>query len=104
MKMRGALRWVSTAQQGYFTQTGGYAGSFESLQPHIHGPVDAFVRVNILRATKDGWAAEATHPDLPGKSCIYWLGVAEFRADTKTASEKRTSERPGRAVCDLDPS
>jgi hypothetical protein len=82
MKMRAALRWVATAQRAYFSETGGYADSYDALRPRFEDRIDAAVGVKFLRAAKDGWAAE----------------------DTKAAFEERPSERPGRAVCDLDPS
>ena len=104
MKMRGALRWVATAQESYFARAGTYAAAVDSLREDIRGNLDPRVQVTILRAAKDGWAGEATHPDAPGKSCIYWIGEPVFGTDTKTASEKRTSTRPGRALCDSDPS
>jgi hypothetical protein len=104
MSMRGALRWVATAQESHLSRAGAFASTLDSLRQDMHGPVDPLVRITILRAAKEGWAGEATHPDLPGKSCIYWLGPPDFGKDTKTALEKRTSARPGRVLCDSDPS
>jgi hypothetical protein len=41
------------------------------------------VRVRMLFADSEGWAAEATYDLLPGKSCVIWAGTVPRRPATK---------------------
>jgi hypothetical protein len=56
------------------------------------------VRVRMLFASSDGWAAEASYDLLPGRSCVVWGGTVPQRPATK--SLRRMAEREGVPVCD----
>jgi hypothetical protein len=56
------------------------------------------VRVKMLFASSDGWAAEATYDLLPGRSCVIWGGkVPKLPV---TAADKLPAEDEGVPVCD----
>jgi uncharacterized protein (DUF1778 family) len=56
------------------------------------------VRVKMLFANSEGWAAEATYDLLPGRSCVIWGGkVPRLPA---TTGDKLVAEDEGVPVCD----
>ena len=56
------------------------------------------VRVKMLFANSEGWAAEATYDLLPGRSCVIWGGrVPKLPV---TAADKIEAEDEGVPVCD----
>lgn len=56
------------------------------------------VRVRMLFASSEGWAAEATYDLLPGRSCVIWGGTVPQRP--ATAADKIVAEDEGVPVCD----
>jgi hypothetical protein len=56
------------------------------------------VRVRMLFASSDGWAAEASYDLLPGRTCVVWGGTVPQRPATK--SLRRMADREGVPVCD----
>jgi hypothetical protein len=56
------------------------------------------VRVRMLFADSEGWAAEASYDLLPGESCVIWAGVVPRRPATK--AQRRVPERQRVPVCD----
>jgi hypothetical protein len=56
------------------------------------------VRVRMLFADSEGWAAEATYDLLPGESCVIWAGVVPRRPATK--GQHLVAERERIPVCD----
>ncbi|MFN0099898.1 MAG: hypothetical protein ACKVS7_14590 [Gemmatimonadaceae bacterium] len=95
------LTALVTAQQSYLGAYDEYASSFErgaikgvKLRP------SPGVTVTITYATKQTFAARATHDWLPGRSCVMKVGsVAASRIPT-TTNEKKGPSRNGVPVCD----
>jgi hypothetical protein len=56
------------------------------------------VRVRMLFADSEGWAAEATYDLLPGESCVIWAGVVPRRPATK--AQRIVADRERLPVCD----
>jgi hypothetical protein len=56
------------------------------------------VRVKMLFANSEGWAAEATYDLLPGRSCVIWGGTVPKLP--VTATDKIEAEDEGVPVCD----
>jgi hypothetical protein len=56
------------------------------------------VRVRMLFANSEGWAAEASYDLLPGRTCVIWGGAVPQRPATK--AQRRIAEREGVPVCD----
>ena len=56
------------------------------------------VRVRMLFANSEGWAAEATYDLLPGRSCVIWGGTVPQRP--VTATDKIEADDEGVPVCD----
>jgi hypothetical protein len=56
------------------------------------------VRVRMLFANSEGWAAEATYDLLPGRSCVIWGGAVPQRPATK--AQRRMAGQEGVPVCD----
>jgi hypothetical protein len=62
------------------------------------GTVERDVRVKILAADDQSWAAKATHARFPGKSCVIWFGAVAQRPTTD--AQRRQENRSGVPVCD----
>jgi hypothetical protein len=56
------------------------------------------VKVRMLFASSDGWAAEATYDLLPGRSCVIWGGEVPKRPSTAAEGHEPPRERV--PVCD----
>lgn len=91
--LRSDLRALTIAQEGVVHGTGAYATSLDSLGLR-HSPG---VRVELLWPTPDGWSAVATHPLLPGVSCVVFAG--NVAAPPATWKQGRRAG-PGEIACD----
>ena len=58
-------------EQGFFAENGAYSGDLDRLGFRPRGAS----RIEFIWVTKDGWAARATHPALPGRDCVTFTGV-----------------------------
>jgi hypothetical protein len=56
------------------------------------------VRVRMLFASSEGWAAEASYDLLPGRSCVIWGGTVPQRPATR--GQHRIAGQEGVPVCD----
>jgi hypothetical protein len=91
--LRSDLRAVTAAQEGALHTTGQYKTQFEQLQL----TPSPKVRVEFVRPTIEGYSAIATHPDLPGVSCVVYAGdVASPPSTRKNGSHGGVGE----VVCD----
>jgi hypothetical protein len=90
------LRNLAHSQQTYFGTQGIYAKRTEPLALQYLWHRD--VRVKILAADGESWAAKATHARLPGKSCVIWFGPVVQRPATD--AQRRRGDRSGVPVCD----
>jgi hypothetical protein len=87
------LRRLVATEQGFFAENGTYSGDLDRLGFHPRGAT----RIEFLWVTKDGWAARATHPAVPGRDCVTFTGgggaVPATRRFGRTGGE-------GVVVCD----
>jgi hypothetical protein len=91
--LRSDLRALTAAQEGALHQTGRYKTELAPLQ--LTPSVD--VRVELLYATIEGWSAVATHPRLPGLSCVVYAGEVPVPPTTQKLGRRGGV---GEVVCD----
>jgi hypothetical protein len=94
--MKVDLRNLAHSQETYFAMQGSYARRTEPMALQYLWHRD--VRVKILTADGQSWAAKATHARSPGKSCVIWFGAVAQRPSTD--AQRRQENRPGTPVCD----
>ena len=94
--MKVDLRNLVRSQETYFAMQGSYARRTEPLALQYLWHRD--VRVKILAADRQSWAAKATHARYPGKSCVIWFGPVAQRP--RTDAYQRRGNRSGVPVCD----
>jgi len=91
--LRSDLRAVTAAQEGALHTTGEYKTRFEQLQltpsPGVH--------VEFVQPTIEGYSAVATHPGLPGVSCVVYAGDVRNPPVTRKLGRRGTV---GEVVCD----
>lgn len=94
--MMADLRNLVRSQETYFANQGVYARRTEPLAlQYLWRPG---VRVRIMAADRQSWAAKATHARLPGKSCVIWFGSVAQRPATD--AQRRQGQEAGVPVCD----
>jgi hypothetical protein len=103
--VRSSLRAVATAQEAYWGEHGTYTDDLSVLRQVMEGiescEIQEGVSVRVAQASENGWAAEATHPDYPERSCVQWYARPGAIEPITTAREGlRGDESPGRVVCD----
>ena len=91
--LRSDLRAVTAAQEGALHTTGAYKTRFEQL---FLTPSPG-VRVELVNPTIEGYGAVATHPDLPGVSCVVYAGDVANPPSTRKLGRRGTV---GDIVCD----
>ena len=91
--LRSDLRAVTAAQEGALHTTGEYRTRFEQLQL----TPSPGVRVEFIQPTIEGYSAVATHPGLPGVSCVVYVGDVKNPPVTKKLGRRGTV---GEVVCD----
>jgi hypothetical protein len=102
-RLRSALRALAGAQEKHYTAHGTYSDDVETLKTYAGCDIAAGVAVLVQHASQLGWAAESTHPALPGESCVYWYARPKTIGPLVTRSRKYPAhEFPGRAICDFD--
>lgn len=69
-QIRRSLRSVVAAEQGFYAENGTYTEDFERLGFRPDGGSE----VRFLWLTREGWAASGTHPALPGRDCVIFVG------------------------------
>jgi hypothetical protein len=94
--MKVDLRNLAHSQDTYFKMQGIYARRPQTLALQYLWHRD--VKIKILMADAQSWAAKATHARFPGKSCVIWHGQIEQRPVTD--ARRRQENRPGVPVCD----
>jgi hypothetical protein len=94
--MKVDLRNLAHSQETYFAMQGVYARRTEPLALQYLWHRD--VRVKILAADEQSWAAKATHARFPGKSCVIWFGAVAQRPATD--AQQRQENRAAVPVCD----
>ena len=89
------LRNLVSAQESYFGRNHKYTNSLKELgYKAVAGAV-----VMVFRADNGGWAGRAVHPELPGRSCVIWVGPTGEMAKPTTDHQRRTGAE-GVPACD----
>lgn len=100
LSTRKMLRLLTTAQEQYFARHLAYSDRLDVLRPSFRAAWDDSVDVRILHAGARAWSGVATHPALPGRSCVIFVGpVSELPAVPRTAGGKAAVEE-GVPACD----
>jgi hypothetical protein len=106
--MRTALRMLATVQEIHYSQHYTYSRDVDALRAAGRpGSVPADVLVKVVFASDQGHGMVATHPLLPGQSCVMWVGAAEAAAEASPLlvtlqKQLKGVERRGRVTCDFD--
>jgi len=93
-QIRRSLRRLVAAEQGFYAENGTYTEDQAALGFRPSGQTE----VKFLWLTSRGWAASGTHPGLPGRDCVVFVGDANAPPTTLRFTR---SGREGFVVCDL---
>jgi hypothetical protein len=95
-QIRRSLRTLVAAEQGFYAENGTYSEDLARLGYRPAGES----QVRFLWLTRKGWAASGTHPALPGRDCVTFVGAADA---PPTTLKLVRSGREGVVVCDAQP-
>ena len=96
-QIKSDLRNLVTAQEAYYAGHSAYAPAMDGLSFRASNGD----QVSLTVTQNNSWAAVATHPSRPGKSCVVYVNVAA-KYQPKTMQSKLTGG-DGQPVCDGDP-
>jgi hypothetical protein len=94
--IRRGLRRLVAAEQGFYAENGAYTEDFDRLGFKPEGEAG----FRFLWLTRDGWAASGTHPAVPGRDCVIFVG--RVNAAPTSLKYVRTA-REGVPACDVTP-
>lgn len=94
VSMRDNLRTLVTNQEAHFSDHTTYTLDLGRARYRSTNGV----AVVMLKATGTGWSARATHPRLPGKSCVIWVGSVSPLPTTDGSGRRAAAE--GEPTCD----
>ena len=94
--VRRGLGRVVVAQETYYAENGVYTDELARLGVKP----EAGTEMRFLWLTRTGWAASGTHPDVPGRDCVIYVG--RDHGPPTTLHDVR-SGREGTPVCDVLP-
>ena len=92
-QIRRGLRRLVVAEEAFFAETGVYTQDLGRVGFAPEGES----RIRFLWVSRDGWAASGTHPEMPGRDCVIYVG-REHEAPTTLKYVR--SGREGVPVCD----
>jgi hypothetical protein len=95
-QIRRGLRRLVAAEESFYAENGVYT---EDLSRVGFAP-EGETGVRFLWLSRDGWAASGTHPDMPGRDCVIYVGRAH---GAPTTLKSVRSGREGVPVCDASP-
>jgi hypothetical protein len=95
-QIRRSLRLLVAAEQGFYAENATYTGDINRLAFRPSGES----QVKFLWVTRQGWAASGTHPAVPGRDCVVFVGTANAAPTTLRFTR---SGREGMVVCDVQP-
>ncbi|MEO7648280.1 MAG: prepilin-type N-terminal cleavage/methylation domain-containing protein [Gemmatimonadaceae bacterium] len=82
--MKGDLRNLATAQEGYAADNAGayFSGAATVTTPHASGyaPSTGVSVTAVADSANNGWHATATHGSAAGKLCFIWTGTVKTGA------------------------
>lgn len=93
-QIRRSLRMLVAAEQGFYAENGTFSEDPNRLGFRPSGQS----QVKFLWVTRRGWAASGTHPALPGRDCVVFVGVANAAPTTLKFTR---SGGEGVVVCDV---
>lgn len=98
-RLKNDLRNLVTAQESYYASHSAYADILGNLAFRPSNGSE----VSLVATQNNAWAAVASDPSWPGKSCVIFINLAE-KYRPKTLQEKRSGETndEGRPLCDGD--
>lgn len=96
-QIRRGLRRLVVAEETYYAENGVYTEDLARIGFRPEGDT----QLRFLWLSRTGWAASGTHPGMPGRDCVVYVG-REHGAPT-TLRDVR-SGREGVPVCDATPS
>jgi hypothetical protein len=96
--MRADLRNMIMAQEMYWTVNHHYASDAAALTAYRSR---SDVRIEIARATVDGWTAKATSANAAGRSCVIWAGPVPT-VDRPATDDERKTFPEAEVSCDGD--
>src|SRR5438105_9390590 len=98
-RLKSDLRNLVTAQEAYYADHSSYADQIDNLK---FKPSNGS-QVSLVATQNNAWAAVASDPSWPGKSCVIYINLAE-KYRPKTAQEKLvgTNKDEGKPMCDGD--
>ena len=94
--IRRGLRRLVAAEETYYAENGVYT---EDLSRMGFSP-EKDTEVRFLWLARTGWAASSTHPGMPGRDCVIFVGRAH---GAPTTLRDVRSGREGVPVCDASP-
>jgi hypothetical protein len=94
--IRRGLRRLVAAEQGFYAENGAYSEDFDRLRFAPEGGT----QIRFLWVTREGWAASGTHPAVPGRDCVIFVG--RVNAAPTSLKYVRTA-REGIPACDVTP-
>jgi hypothetical protein len=94
--VRRGLRRLVVAEETYYAENGVYTDDLSRIGYTAEPGTD----VRFLWVARTGWAASGSHPEVPGRDCVIYVGRS--RAPPTTARDTRTA-REGTPVCDALP-
>lgn len=94
--IRRGLRRLVAAEETYYAENGVYT---EDLSRLGFSP-ERDTEVRFLWLARTGWAASSTHPGMPGRDCVIFVGRAH---GAPTTLRDVRSGREGVPVCDASP-
>jgi hypothetical protein len=95
-QIRRSLRRLVSVEQTFYAENGTYTEDDERLRFRPEGRAE----VRFLWLTREGWAASGTHPALPGRDCVIWIG--RVNAPPTSLKYVRTGQE-GVPACDVSP-
>jgi hypothetical protein len=95
-QIRRSLRRLVSVEQTFYAENGTYTEDYERLRFRPEGGAE----VRFLWLTREGWAASGTHPALPGRDCVIWIG--RVNAPPTSLKYIRTGQE-GVPACDVSP-
>ena len=91
--LRSDLRALTIAEEEAVHETGSYVSRLDSL----HVTRTEGVSIEMIRPTAVGWSAVASHPRLPGLTCVVFAGNV---VSPPVTQKQRRQASAGEIVCD----
>lgn len=94
--IRRGLRRLVVAEETYYAENGVYTDDLS----RVGFKPEQGTEVRFLWLTRTGWAVSGSHPDMPGRDCVIFVGRAH---GAPTTLRDVRSGREGVPVCDASP-